>query len=265
MRWTLEHVAFFSSTKSTHSRCREPTGSFSLCFYTHSKNGINRLEAVVVLKWCCQESCVMSGYQIWVRPPIWHPTGGALYYQHSQRGGWISGISGSCRCGPLDKMLPAKTVERRFTTNWVGLITFTDRLLRSHNLNKTQLHLRIQLLTQTCSEESNAGKLEPLATPLSSYLGPPECRHADVHGLISGGSGWPRCVTQTHSVFRLPLTQTWGSTVQRSSCLLGHINPVKSRPFQSITHKYVSIESYTFLPRNPHVESIEYVAGTMAL
>lgn len=107
---------------------------------------------------------------------------------------WISGISGSCRCGSVDKMLPGKTAERRFITNAVGLITFTGQLLRSHNPNKTELHLGILLgpffcLTQTCSEESNAAELEPLATPLSSYPGPPECRHAEVHGLISGGSG----------------------------------------------------------------------------
>lgn len=122
--------------------------------------------------------------------------------------GWISGISASCRCGSVDKMLPGKTVEQRFMTNAVGLITFTDQLLRSHNLNETPLHLRIRLghlffffgPTQSCSEESNAGELEPLATPLSSSLGPPECSHADVHASVSGGSGWPRCVIQTHSV-----------------------------------------------------------------
>lgn len=188
--------------------------------------------------------------------------------------GWISGISGSCRCDPVDKTLPGKTVEQRFMTNAVGLITFTGQLLRSHNLNEMQLHLKIWLgpyffifcLTQTCSEESNAAELEPLVTPLSSYLGPAECRHADVHGLISGGSGWPRCVIQTHSVFCLPRSQTWGSALQRSRCLLGHIEPVASEvKIISKHHTYLcKYGNLHFSTLKSHIGFIEFVTGRTA-
>lgn len=121
-------------------------------------------------------------------------------------------------------------------------------------------------LTQTCNEESNAAELEPLVTPLSSYLGPAECRHADIHGLNSGGSGWPRCVIQTHSVFCLPLSQTWGSALQRSHCLLGHIEPVASEvKIISKHHTYLcKCGNLHFSTLKSHIRFIEFVTGSTA-